>query len=114
MKFDLVKATFIWFNLIMDLQGSDISYPGRYEEGHHMSEREEDVGDGSRGSCFNKSSPERLVAISLAFLVVKAFILLWFMAMVTPGSVLRLAQEPQPVPGARAPHYPSCRSSRPL
>lgn len=79
-----------------------------------MSKCEKDVSRGSRGGRIHKGSPERLVAKSLAFVVVKPLILLCLMAGMTPRSVLWLTEEPQPVPGASAPQHPGCSCSRPL
>lgn len=82
-----------------------------------MSQCEEDVSHGRRGSRLNKGSPLRLVAKLLSFIVVKPLILLMggcLVAVMTPSSVLLLTEEPQPVPGARASQHPSCCCSSPL
>lgn len=82
-----------------------------------MSKCEKDVSCGSRGSRVNKSSPQRLVAISLAFIVVKLLIFLRgdsLMAVMSARAMLRPAKEPQSEPGACAPQHTGCCSSSPL
>lgn len=81
-----------------------------------MSKSEKDVGRVGRGGRVDEGSPQRLVLMPFAFVVVMPLILLRnrLMAVMLPRTMLRLSEEPQPEPSACASHYTGCCCSHQL
>lgn len=94
-------------DLLPSDQTLDVSYPGCYEERHHMSKCEKDVTCGSRGRRLHKGPPDRLLGTPLPLILFRGGRLVPVM---TPDPVLRSTEDSQSVAGAGASQHPCCRS----